>query len=163
MPVDGTTNLGDPSPSNQAPPSMPVDGNKNLGDPSPSNQAGLNGKNVREGSPQDLPEIEIMRDAAHDFHVDNNSVLPDQRDDVMEPDRILEEQIMKDKEASSPFVREMLDSGVPSPPAHQPHVPSSVVSEQARENLDLHISLGACFNHICMYVDTKSDLIFLSY
>lgn len=119
-------------------PSLPLDGTANI---SPDNQAGAHEKTIEVGTSQDLPEIEIIRDAAHDFQIDSNRTWPDQGYDAMEPDRVLEELIMKDKEAISPHAGEILASGQSSVPAHQPNVPSPIPSEHTHESLDLPISL----------------------
>lgn len=68
----------------------------------------------------------------------------------MEPDRVLEELIMKDKEVISPQAGEILASGRSSSPAHQPHVPSPIPSEHTH---DLR-SLGECMFLITVYLYT---------
>lgn len=56
--------------------------------PPPSNNLGAD----RNRTPQSLPSIEIMREAAHGFDFNNSPILPDRAD----PDKFLEDQINKD-------------------------------------------------------------------
>lgn len=125
-------------------PSVPEDITTGIGDPSPSNQGVLNEKPVGDSTTQELPDIEIMRDAVHDFQMEDVPVWTDQRYDVLEPDTVLEEQIMKDKDASSPFVEEIVVSGGPSIPLPQAEEPQSVASEKAHKNFGLDVDLGEC-------------------
>ncbi|KAL3537342.1 hypothetical protein ACH5RR_000708 [Cinchona calisaya] len=122
-------------------PSVPEEATAALGDPSTSNRGGLDEKTVGNSTTQQLPEIEFMRDAVDDFRMEDALIWPDQGNDVLEPDRVLEELIMRDKEASSPVVREILALGGPSVPSHQPEEPQSVASERVHESFDLHIAL----------------------
>ncbi|CDP07718.1 unnamed protein product [Coffea canephora] len=122
-------------------PSVPEDITVVIGDPSPGNHGGLNEKPGKDSTTQELPDIEIMRDAVHDFRMEDAPVWPDQGYDV-ELDRVLEEQIMKRTEASSPVVEEILVSGGPSMPLPQAEEPQSVASEQAHENFNLDIPFG---------------------
>ncbi|KAL3516561.1 hypothetical protein ACH5RR_023463 [Cinchona calisaya] len=122
-------------------PSIPDDINAVIADPSPSNQGGLNGKPAGESTTQEVPNIEIMRDAVHDFQMEDAPIRTDQGYDVLEPDRVLEEQIMKDKGVNSPAVEEILISGGPSVPLPQAEELQSVSSERAHENFDLDITL----------------------
>ncbi|XP_071936301.1 sister chromatid cohesion 1 protein 3 isoform X2 [Coffea arabica] len=122
-------------------PSVPEDITVVIGDPSPSNQGGLNEKPGRDSTTQELPDIEVMRDAVHDFRMEDAPVWPDQGYDV-ELDRVLEEQIMKLTEASSPVVEEILVSGGPTMPLPQAEEPQCVASEQAHENFNLDIPFG---------------------
>ncbi|TMX02260.1 hypothetical protein EJD97_022237 [Solanum chilense] len=92
---------------------------------SPKNQEGLNKRTVGDDIPQDFPDIELMRDA-----------------DVMEPDRVLEEQIMRDKETASPVVEEILAPGGHSIPSQQRQEPPSTTSADAHEFADPQISFG---------------------
>ncbi|GMP41870.1 hypothetical protein CsSME_00011817 [Camellia sinensis var. sinensis] len=54
-------------------PALPVDPTVGFQDPSPEETEMLNEDNF----PQNSAEIEVMHDAAHDFHVDNISLWPD--------------------------------------------------------------------------------------
>lgn len=109
---------------------------------SPTNQAGLNKGTVRDDIPQDIPEIEVMRDAVHDHSFENVDLWSDRGNDVMEPDKILEEQIMRDKETASPAVEEMLAPGGHSIPSQQREEPPSTASAEAHEFADPQISFG---------------------
>lgn len=75
----------------------------------PKNLAALNGGTVDDDIPQDIPEVEIMRDAVYDHGSEDVPLWSDQWNDVMEPDKVLEEQIMKDKESASLVVEEMVE------------------------------------------------------
>lgn len=68
-----------------------------FGSPSHSNKLGGDGNRT----PQDLPSIEVMRDAQHGIDFNNSPILPDRAD----PDKFLEDQINRDKEMQTP-VRE---------------------------------------------------------
>ncbi|CDP07715.1 unnamed protein product [Coffea canephora] len=112
-----------------------------IADPPPSNQGGLNEKPGRDSTIKERPDIEIMRDAVHDFTMEDAPIWPDQGYDV-EPHRVLEEQIMKHIEASSPVVEEILVSGGPSIPLPHAEEPQSVASEKAHANFNLDIPFG---------------------
>ncbi|MCD7462936.1 hypothetical protein HAX54_049648 [Datura stramonium] len=99
---------------------------------SPKNQEELNGGTVQDHIPQDIPEIEIMRDAVHDHDSGNVPLWRDQWNDVMEPDKILEELIMQDKETASLVVEEMMERDVPP----------SATSAEVQEFTNPHISFG---------------------
>ncbi|KAL0399709.1 UNVERIFIED_CONTAM: hypothetical protein Sradi_2314200 [Sesamum radiatum] len=84
---------------------------------SPPNQLGANDGNIGDSSTQDLPSIEIMRDANRGFEFNNSPILPDRAD----PDKFLEEQINTDKETCSPVTGRVLlpDDGFSSPQNHE--------------------------------------------
>ncbi|KAK4379645.1 hypothetical protein RND71_001507 [Anisodus tanguticus] len=109
---------------------------------SPRNQDGLDKGTVHDDIPQDIPEIEIMRDAVHDHSFENVPLWSDRGNDVMEPDKILEEQIMRDRETASPLVEEMLAPGGHSIPSQQRQEPPSTTSVEAHEFADPQISFG---------------------
>ncbi|KAL0396514.1 UNVERIFIED_CONTAM: Sister chromatid cohesion 1 protein 3 [Sesamum calycinum] len=85
--------------------------------PSPSNKLAADDGNIGNSSPQDLPSIEIMRDARHGFDFNNSPILPDR----VEPDKFLEEQINKDKETCTPVTEGVLlpDDRFSSPQNHE--------------------------------------------
>nr|XP_009597243.1 sister chromatid cohesion 1 protein 3-like isoform X2 [Nicotiana tomentosiformis] len=99
---------------------------------SPKNLAALNGGTVGGDIPQDIPEIEIMRDAVYDHGSENVPLWSDQWNDVMEPDKILEEEIMKDKESASLVVEEMVERDEPP----------SATSAEVQEFTNPQISFG---------------------
>ncbi|XP_059311517.1 sister chromatid cohesion 1 protein 3 isoform X2 [Lycium ferocissimum] len=107
---------------------------------SPKNQEGLNKGTVGDDIPQDIPEIEIMRDAVHD-HSEDVPLWSDRGTDVMEPDKILEEQIMRDRETASPVVEEMAPGGHSIPSQQRQELPSTT-SVEAHEFADPQISFG---------------------
>ncbi|XP_009613722.1 sister chromatid cohesion 1 protein 3-like [Nicotiana tomentosiformis] len=109
---------------------------------SPKNQSGLNRETVHNDIPQDIPEIEIMRDAVRDHSFDHVPLWSDQGNDVMEPDKILEEQIMRDKETTSPIVEEMGGPEGHSIPSQQQQEPPSATSVDAHEFADPQMSFG---------------------
>ncbi|KAL3348538.1 hypothetical protein AABB24_021953 [Solanum stoloniferum] len=109
---------------------------------SPKNQEGLNKRTVCDDIPQDIPDIELMRDAVHDHSFENVPLWSDRGNDVMEPDRVLEEQIMRDKETASPVVKEILAPGGHSIPSQQRQEPPSTTSAEAHEFADPQISFG---------------------
>ncbi|KAK4372204.1 hypothetical protein RND71_007588 [Anisodus tanguticus] len=106
------------------------------------NQEGLVKGTVHDDIPQDIPEIEIMRDTVHDHNFENVPLWSDQGNDVMEPDKILEEQIMRGRETASPVVEEMLAPGGHSIPFQQRQEPPSTTSVEAREFADPQILFG---------------------
>ncbi|KAL0431855.1 UNVERIFIED_CONTAM: Sister chromatid cohesion 1 protein 3 [Sesamum radiatum] len=85
--------------------------------PSPPNQLAADDRNIGNNSPQDLPSIEIMRDARHGFDFNNSPILPDRVD----PDKFLEEQINKDKATCTPVTEGVLlpDDRFSSPQNHE--------------------------------------------
>ncbi|XP_011096962.1 sister chromatid cohesion 1 protein 3-like [Sesamum indicum] len=85
--------------------------------PSPPNQLAADDGIIGNSSPQDLPSIEIMRDARHGFDFNNSPILPDR----VEPDKFLEEQINKDKANCTPVTEEVLlpDDRFSSPENHE--------------------------------------------
>lgn len=70
---------------------------------SPRTHVGTGDRNVGASSPQELPSIEIMRDARYGFDISNSPILPDRA----EPDKFLEEQINKDHETYTPHPEEV--------------------------------------------------------
>ncbi|KAK4346266.1 hypothetical protein RND71_032605 [Anisodus tanguticus] len=93
--------------------------------PSPKNQAALDRGTVHDDIPQNIPEIEIMCDAVHDHGYESVSLWQDHGNDVMEPDKILEEQIMNDKETASLVAEEMV-----APGGQQEEPPSAISAEE---------------------------------
>lgn len=87
-----------------------------------------------------------MRDAVHDHSFENVPLWSDRGNDVMEPDRVLEEQIMRDKETASPVVKEILAPGGHSIPSQQRQEPPSTTSADAHEFADPQISFGGCLH-----------------
>lgn len=84
-----------------------------------------------------------MRDAVHDSF-ENVDLWSDRGNDVMEPDKILEEQMMRDKETASPVVEEMLAPGGHSIPSQQREEPPPTTSVEAHEIADPQMSFGGC-------------------
>ncbi|KAI8024243.1 Sister chromatid cohesion 1 protein 3 [Camellia lanceoleosa] len=116
-------------------PSLPVDPTVGFQDPGLEEPEMLN----EDSFPQNIPEIEVMRDAAHDFHADNISLWPDQGNGVLEPDRLLEQQIINEKEILPPAAEEILVSGGQSLPSQQHGEPvSSASSDKAPDVFDSH-------------------------
>ncbi|THG22592.1 hypothetical protein TEA_013601 [Camellia sinensis var. sinensis] len=128
-------------------PSLPVDPTVGFQDPGPEETEMLN----EDSFPQNVPEIEVMRDAAHDFHADNISPWPDQGNDVLEPDRLLEQQIINEKEILPPAAEEILVSGGQSLPSQQHGEPvSSASSDKAPDVFDSHVSFGHASPELAM-------------
>lgn len=128
---------------------MPMETDETAAQPqhsSPKNQEGLNKGTVLDDIPQDIPEIELMRDAVRDHSFENVPLWSDQGNDVMEPDRILEEQIMRDKETASPVVEEILPPGGHSISSQRRQEPPSATSVEAHEFVDPQISFGRCWH-----------------
>ncbi|GFY92160.1 Rad21/Rec8-like family protein [Actinidia rufa] len=124
-------------------PSLPVDPNAGFQDPSPSNEIGASVRLNGDSLPPNIPEIEVMRDAVHDFHVDNFPLWPDRGNDIIEPDRILEQQLINEKEILTPAVEGILVSGGQPLPSQQHGEPfNSAASDQALDVFDSHISFG---------------------
>ncbi|KAL1547484.1 sister chromatid cohesion 1 protein 3-like [Salvia divinorum] len=68
--------------------------------PPPSNKLGAD----ESRTPQDIPSIEVMRDAQYGFDFNNSPILPDRAD----PDKFLEDQINRDKEMQTPVREEVV-------------------------------------------------------
>lgn len=110
---------------------------------SSKNQTALNRGTVSDDIPQDIPEIKTMSDVVHDDHVYKSvSLWQDHGNDVIKPDKILEEQIMRDKETASPVVEEILSPGGHSIPSQLRQEPPSTTSVEAHEIADPQISFG---------------------
>ncbi|KAK3038769.1 hypothetical protein RJ639_027356 [Escallonia herrerae] len=70
-------------------------------------------------------DIEVMRNVLDDLHSRNVSLWIDHKNDILEPDSDLVQQLMKDKDNYTPGVEEMLVPGEPSqqyqePPSGEP-------------------------------------------
>ncbi|CAK9154912.1 unnamed protein product [Ilex paraguariensis] len=89
--------------------------------------------------PQNIPEIEVIRDAVHDKNV---PVWPDQGNHVLVPDRTSEQLVMEEEEIIPQVMEEILESGGHSLPSQQCQEPPSAASKQASEIYDTHISFG---------------------
>ncbi|KAA8515710.1 hypothetical protein F0562_018679 [Nyssa sinensis] len=113
-------------------PSVPVDTTVDFQDPGPSNPTGIDERLNEDSFLQNIPEIEVLRDAVHDFNSENIPAWPDQGNDVIEPDSTLEQQMMKEKICTP--VAEVTEQ-------HR-EPPSSAASEQAPLIFDSHISFG---------------------
>ncbi|XAR62347.1 hypothetical protein NMG60_11017074 [Bertholletia excelsa] len=96
-----------------------------------------------EGShPQDVPDFEFIRDAVSDFHADIPLSPNKGNDDVIEPDKILEQQIINEKILNS--VAEEIPVSVEKSQQSQQHgePPTSAVSNGGPDIIGSHISLG---------------------
>nr|GLL49416.1 sister chromatid cohesion 1 protein 3 isoform X1 [Ipomoea trifida] len=107
----------------------------------PSTPGGLNESAGQEAVAQEFPETEVMRDASHDVGVPSTPMWRDRRDDVLEPDLVLAEQVTKDDQNVSPVVEEMLPSGGRSSPPQRPEHPSAS-AEVGQGNTSSPLSFG---------------------
>ncbi|XP_057800459.1 sister chromatid cohesion 1 protein 3-like [Salvia miltiorrhiza] len=103
--------------------------------PYPSNKLGADGSKT----PQDVPSVEVMRDAQHGFDFNNSPILPDRAD----PDKFLEDQINRDKEVQTP-VKELVlpDAHFSSSHNHEeqhspPHLDSEMPSAHRSPEMEL--------------------------
>lgn len=112
-----------------------------------SAQIGLNESTAQDAFPQEIPETEVMRDASHDVGLASTPLWQDRRDDVLEPDLVLAEQVTKDDQNLSPVAEEMLPSGGPSIPS-QRHEHPSASPEDAQGNTSSPLSFGRCRCHV---------------
>ncbi|KAM7476690.1 hypothetical protein LguiB_023933 [Lonicera macranthoides] len=120
-------------------PSIPVRTSAGFQDPGPSNQAGAVDERPNEDSiPQNIPEVEVMRDAVHDLPLGNVPSWPDQVDDRLEPDRDLEQLIFK--EMRTPVVEEISVPGGHSIQSQQNQEPLPSASDQGHGIFDSHNS-----------------------
>ncbi|KAK4398143.1 Sister chromatid cohesion 1 protein 3 [Sesamum angolense] len=109
----------------------------------PPNQLGANDGNIGNSTtPQDLPSIEIMRDAKHGFDFKNSPILPDRAD----PDKFLEEQINTDNATCSPVTERVLlpDDRFSSPQNHEEqhslrHLDSPMLLDLCRQFPEMEI------------------------
>lgn len=124
---------------------LPVGGNAGFQDPGPSHQMEqLNEMFNEETVPQEVPEMEVMRDAVHDLQSERLPVWPEHGNDTTELDRSLD-QMLNEKEILSPNMPDILYSGEQSLPFQQrSEPPASAVSPEAPEIFDSHISFGGC-------------------
>ncbi|KAK9272810.1 hypothetical protein L1049_003188 [Liquidambar formosana] len=119
---------------------VPVDGSGAFRDPGPSNQT--NERINEDNSPQNFREIEVMRDAVHDYRSESLPIWPDLGKDITEPHRPID-QIMNEKEIPSPIAEDILIPGGPSLPFQQrSEPPASAASEEAPDIFDTHTSYG---------------------
>ncbi|KAK8630350.1 hypothetical protein V6N13_079148 [Hibiscus sabdariffa] len=112
-PQNGLDGLNDPAPDNQI-------RRPSFRDPGPSNQMGVQGEaediegqgqsvqtqvleSVSNGSAQDFPEMETMRDAAHDFSTQNPPSVGLDGTDNLEPIRTPSLNLLASGEPSMPF------------------------------------------------------------
>nr|GMD57154.1 sister chromatid cohesion 1 protein 3 [Ipomoea batatas] len=107
----------------------------------PSTPGGLNESAGQEAVAQEFPETEVMRDASHDVGVPSTPMWQDRRDDVLEPDLVLAEQVTKDDQNVSPVAEEMLPSGGRSSPPQRPEHPSAS-AEVGQGNTSSPLSFG---------------------
>ncbi|XP_043693345.1 sister chromatid cohesion 1 protein 3-like [Telopea speciosissima] len=126
-----------------APYSTPADNGVGVSDPGPSGQAEESSQRDAEmPTSQGLPEIEVIRDAVHNFRSEDFPELPELSNGAFEQNRQFD-QNMSGEKALSPIMEEMLVSGGQSEPFQlQPEPPTSVASEEAVEGFDAHFSLG---------------------
>ncbi|GMI74120.1 SISTER CHROMATID COHESION 1 PROTEIN 3 [Hibiscus trionum] len=132
LPQSGSVGLNDPAPDNQIQ-------RPSVQDPGPSNQMGVQGEaeDIERQDPSDQtqvlesvsnePEMETMRDAAHDFSTQN---LPSVGlDDTNSPAEVAGslEQVLEEKEFPTPSLN-LLASGEPSMPFQQHSVPPASAS-----------------------------------
>ncbi|XP_073063765.1 sister chromatid cohesion 1 protein 3-like [Primulina eburnea] len=90
---------------------------------------GIDERTIENRNPQDPPSIETMRNAKQDFHFSNSPILPDCAD----PDKYLEEQILKDKETYTPVRADAVFPEGLSPSSHRHE-------EHSFEHLDTSIN-----------------------
>ncbi|KAE8696820.1 30S ribosomal protein 2 [Hibiscus syriacus] len=124
-PETGSKGMNDPAPDDQVQ-------RPSFQDPGPSNQLGVQSEaediarqgpsnqtqvleSVSNDSSQDFPEMETMRDAAHDFSTENDpTVGPDNRDDPTEVSASLE-QVLEEKETRTPSLNLSASGELPMP------------------------------------------------
>lgn len=115
-------------------------------DPGPSNQTRAVDERPNEDSiPQNIPEVEVMRDAVHDLPLANVPSWPDQGDDRLEPDRDLEQLIFK--EMRTPAVEEISVPGGHSIQSQQNQELPPSASDQGRDIFDSHNSFSEFESH----------------
>ncbi|KAM7481737.1 hypothetical protein LguiB_006320 [Lonicera macranthoides] len=120
-------------------PSIAVRISTGFQDPGPSNQTGTVNERPNEDSiPQNIPEVEVMRDAVHDLSLGNVPSWPDQGDDRLEPDRDLEQLIFK--EMPTPAVEEISVPGGHSIQSQQNQELPPSASDQGHGIFDSHNS-----------------------
>ncbi|KAL6961953.1 hypothetical protein U1Q18_036912 [Sarracenia purpurea var. burkii] len=146
----------DPSGSGATPmeedahPLLPVDPSARLQDPGPSDQARASNRLDEDSFLQNIPEKEVIRDAVHDFHLDHIPPWRDRGNDVIEPDRTLEQQLINNKEifgshsTLAPAAEEIFASGGQSLPLNHREPLNSAASDKAPDVFDSHISFGRC-------------------
>nr|GMD52109.1 sister chromatid cohesion 1 protein 3 [Ipomoea batatas] len=109
----------------------------------PSTPGGLNEGAGQEAVAQEFPETEVMRDASHDVGVPSTPMWQDRRDDVLEPDLVLAEQVTEDDQNVSSVAEGMLPSGGRSSPPQRPEHPSAS-AEVGQGNTSSPPSFGKC-------------------
>lgn len=164
-PVDTTMNVEGPSGNEdvlnmrfdeenmpQSVPGVEVPEAMNVQDFGPSNQSVGNDDN----SPQNVPEIEVLREAAPDFSPrDIPMVPPLGGDDMSEPHRLLDENITQ--EILLPIMEDKVTLPRTSLPFEQSAgPPTSATSQEALDMIDTHISLSK-FNSNCSIFGVESN------
>ncbi|XP_073147413.1 sister chromatid cohesion 1 protein 3 isoform X2 [Henckelia pumila] len=113
------------------PPPVQLDTDAGYVHRSPQSPIGVDERIIGNSSPRDLPSIEIMRHTKHhDFDFTNSPVLPDRAD----PDKYLEEQILKDKQTYTPVREDAVFPDGHSPSSHRHE------EEHSFEHLDTSIN-----------------------
>lgn len=124
----------------------------NVQDVGPSNQSVRDGVN----SPQNVPEIEVLREAAPDFSPrDIPMVPPLGGDDLSEPHRLIDENI--NQENLLPIMEDKMNLPRTSLPFEKSAGPStSATSREALDMIDTHISFSK-FNSNCSIFGVESN------
>ncbi|XP_042485440.1 sister chromatid cohesion 1 protein 3-like isoform X1 [Macadamia integrifolia] len=123
--------------------SVPADNVVGVSDPGPRDQTAASSQRDAEvPTSQGLPEIEVIRDAVHNFGSEDFPELPDLSDGAFEQNSQFNQNMSGERELS-PIVEDILVSGGQSEPFQlQPEPPASVASEEALEGFNTHFSLG---------------------
>ncbi|GAV85699.1 Rad21_Rec8 domain-containing protein/Rad21_Rec8_N domain-containing protein [Cephalotus follicularis] len=132
--------LRDPGPSNQI---EVLSASMGFRDPGPGNQIELLNRMLSDGrSPQNIPEIEVMRDSVNDFSFGNlPPVCPDQGNEPAEVN-ISSDRVMN-KEILSSILEDVLTFGEQSLPFQQrSEAPVSATSKDGLGTFDIRVSLG---------------------
>ncbi|KZV20069.1 sister chromatid cohesion 1 protein 3-like [Dorcoceras hygrometricum] len=119
-------------PLEDVPPPVQPDSHFGHVDQSPQSRIGFDERTIGNSSPKDLPSIEIMRNAKHGFDFNNSPILPDRAD----PDKYLEEQILKEKGKHTPVRADEVFPDGHSPSSHRHE------EQHSFEHLDTSINFG---------------------
>lgn len=123
---------------------LQMGGKAGFQDPGPSHQMDQLNERLNEETVSQVPEREVIRDAIADFQTERLPVWPEHGNDTMMRDRSPDE-MLNEKETLSPDIPDILYPGEHSLPFElRSEAPASVVSPEAPEIIDSHVSFGEC-------------------
>ncbi|XP_038704078.1 sister chromatid cohesion 1 protein 3-like [Tripterygium wilfordii] len=140
-PVNGSMGFQDLDPRNL---SKEHSATQDVQDPGPINQTEiLNARVIGDGSPQNFPDIEVLRDTVHSFDGESLPQMYADEGNVVAMENRSSGDIRNENETLSPIMHDMIPSRGQSLPSQQCSEPTtSAASLQAPEIFEAHVSVG---------------------